>query len=163
MIEIDVRPARLDDDKEIVDLLALAVGDRGRGPALESASRHYRTDRDARLLVAFAAHRPVGIAGYAVADSIVTLRHIATAESHRRRGVGTQLLTEVIRSVPSAAMVEAETDLDAVGFYVAFGFAAVSLGEKYPGVERFRMRYRPSPEPWIGGGDRDCRDDESAL
>lgn len=33
--------------------------------------------------------------------------------------------------------IKAETDKDAVGFYKKNGFSITSLGEKYPGVERF--------------------------
>lgn len=33
--------------------------------------------------------------------------------------------------------IRAETDKDAVGFYKKNGFTITSLGEKYPGVERF--------------------------
>lgn len=34
----------------------------------------------------------------------------------------------------------AETDADAVGFYRHSGFEVMSLGEKYPGTERFSCR-----------------------
>jgi hypothetical protein len=36
-----------------------------------------------------------------------------------------------------------------VGFYAANNFVVTSLGEKYPGVERFRVHLRAfaSPEP----------------
>ncbi|MGG4554653.1 hypothetical protein ABEX11_20625 [Paenibacillus humicus] len=34
--------------------------------------------------------------------------------------------------------VEAETDKDAVDFYRRLGFNITSLGQKYPGVERFQ-------------------------
>jgi hypothetical protein len=34
--------------------------------------------------------------------------------------------------------LEATTDSDAVGFYRRSGFKIESLGEQYPGVERFR-------------------------
>ena len=34
--------------------------------------------------------------------------------------------------------MEAETDIEAVDFYKKIGFQTVSLGEKYPGVERFK-------------------------
>lgn len=44
-------------------------------------------------------------------------------------------------------MLEAETDADAVDFYRAIGFAVESLGERYPGVERFRCRLE-LPPPW---------------
>jgi hypothetical protein len=59
------------------------------------------------------------------------LLHIATGSSVRRTGVGTQVLEAVMRLRPAGV---AETDWDAVGFYVADGFVATSLGEKYPGV-----------------------------
>lgn len=32
----------------------------------------------------------------------------------------------------------AETDMDAVGFYRRYGFSIEALGEKYPGVERYK-------------------------
>jgi ribosomal protein S18 acetylase RimI-like enzyme len=37
----------------------------------------------------------------------------------------------------SLSYVCTETDKDAVGFYRNYGFEITSLGEKYPGVERF--------------------------
>jgi hypothetical protein len=36
------------------------------------------------------------------------------------------------------ARIEAKTDRDAVGFHRQCGFAVPSLGERYPGVGRFR-------------------------
>lgn len=38
-------------------------------------------------------------------------------------------------------VVSAETDADAVEFYRKYGFKIKSLGEKYPGVERFLCEY----------------------
>lgn len=37
--------------------------------------------------------------------------------------------------------LDAETDADAVDFYRRCGFAVESLGERYPGVERFRCTW----------------------
>jgi len=37
----------------------------------------------------------------------------------------------------SLSMISTETDQDAVNFYNKIGFSITSLGEKYPGVERF--------------------------
>jgi hypothetical protein len=34
--------------------------------------------------------------------------------------------------------LEAETDADAAAFYSKLGFTVTSLGETYPGIERFR-------------------------
>ena len=65
------------------------------------------------------------------------IRHIATAEGHRRLGVGRRMI-ELAAERHGLVVVEAETDLGAVGFYEACGFEVVSLGELYPGTERFR-------------------------
>ena len=53
------------------------------------------------------------------------------------------------RAVPAGLPIVAETDHDAVGFYAANNFAITSLGEKYPGVERFQVHLRApaNPEP----------------
>ena len=40
----------------------------------------------------------------------------------------------------SLTRVTAETDKDAVGFYRSCGFEVESLGELYPGIERFRCK-----------------------
>ena len=60
----------------------------------------------------------------------------------RGRGIGRRLLTEVLAAVGATELV-AQTDTDAVGFYRACGFAVSSLGEMYPGVERFECTRRP--------------------
>jgi hypothetical protein len=36
----------------------------------------------------------------------------------------------------------AETDMDTVQFYKKYGSKIFSLGEKFPGVERFRCEYK---------------------
>src|SRR4051812_21874187 len=69
----------------------------------------------------------------------VTLRewaihHIAVAPVARRAGIGRAMLAIICQQ---AECVSAETDHDAVGFYARCGFTPRSLGELYPGVERF--------------------------
>jgi ribosomal protein S18 acetylase RimI-like enzyme len=64
------------------------------------------------------------------------IRSIAVLEDFRSQGVGTKL----IRSMWDKFTLEvlcAETDRDAVDFYRRLGFDIQSLGEKYPGTERF--------------------------
>lgn len=39
-------------------------------------------------------------------------------------------------------LIYTETDNDAVDFYRKYGFEITSLGEKYPGVERFLCEFR---------------------
>ena len=38
--------------------------------------------------------------------------------------------------------IEAETDKEAVEFYKKIGFQVKSLGEKYPGIERFHLCFK---------------------
>jgi trans-aconitate methyltransferase/GNAT superfamily N-acetyltransferase len=138
MRSVHVVPADSVSEVGVVDLLAQAVG--GDPQRVHEAVQRYRDDPAAVLLVAMADHRPVGAAGYLVGDSETVLLHIATAQSVRRTGIGRQLLASVRRAVPSTQPLIAETDADGVGFYTATGFAVTSLGEKYPGVERFHAR-----------------------
>lgn len=65
------------------------------------------------------------------------IRHIVVRADLRGQGIGETLITAARRKY-SLATVWAETDKDAVGFYRRCGFVVDSLGEKYPGVERFR-------------------------
>jgi GNAT superfamily N-acetyltransferase len=140
---IEVRRAELGESTEITDLLAAAVGDKGR--RLDEALRRYRDDPDVTLLIAVADNHVLGVAGYTNGESHVTVLHIATAQSVRHRGVGRRLLGAVIRAAPDGFRVNAETDADAVGFYLANGFVATSLGQKYPGVQRFIVEYGIKP------------------
>jgi ribosomal protein S18 acetylase RimI-like enzyme len=66
------------------------------------------------------------------------IKHIAVSSEHRGKGIGSKMISFVLEMYPS---VSAETDFDAVEFYRKFGFKITSLGEKYPGVERFLCVY----------------------
>ena len=52
--------------------------------------------------------------------------------------MGAKLVAAVAESADQP--LGAETDQASVGFYQALGFTVESLGEKYPGVKRFRAR-----------------------
>lgn len=69
-------------------------------------------------------------------DRMVELTHIAVREDYRCKKIGTQLL-DFIEKRYSPSKLVAETDAEAVDFYRKSGFEISSLGEKYPGVERF--------------------------
>ena len=69
-----------------------------------------------------------------------TIKHIATSEHARGLGLGRRLVQGAIETF-ALRHLEAETDAAAVGFYRACGFQVSSLGEKYPGVERFRCTF----------------------
>jgi GNAT superfamily N-acetyltransferase len=135
---VRIRRTTIDHDAAVTELLGLAVGV-GRH-RLQHVVQQYRDDPAAIILAAVTDSEVVGVAGYVVTDTAITLRHIATAPNVRRSGIGRRLLAAIRQAAPSRLPIEAETDVDAVGFYTANGFTATSLGEKYPGVERFRVR-----------------------
>ena len=145
----EIHATTIDHSPAVTRLLALAIGDDPH--CLQHVVRRYRDDPAAGLLVAVVDHDTAGVIGYSVGDSAVTLLHIATAPHVRNTGVGTQLVDAMRRAVPAGLPIVAETDQDAVGFYAANNFAVTSLGEKYPGVERFRVQLRaptnPKPDP----------------
>ncbi|WP_072950896.1 GNAT family N-acetyltransferase [Rhodococcus koreensis] len=124
-----------------ISLLTYAVGsvDRDR---LDVALVPYRTG-SAVLAVARTPQMTVGVVGYSAAPDRTTLLHLATHPLYRRRGIGTALIHWVQSSHPGIPLV-AETDADSVHFYEKSGFTSVSLGEKYPGVERYLVRRAPS-------------------
>lgn len=62
--------------------------------------------------------------------------HIAVDEKYRNQGIALQMIKEIIREY-ELTYNEAETDTEAVGFYKKCNFKIESLGEKYPGIERF--------------------------
>lgn len=69
-------------------------------------------------------------------DSRCEIRHIAVASNSRSRGLGSRMIEEVAK-LHGIHQIFAETDQDAIGFYRKNGFKIKSLGEKYPGRERF--------------------------
>ncbi|WP_188831418.1 GNAT family N-acetyltransferase [Paenibacillus aceti] len=77
----------------------------------------------------------IGIIPYS--EDAVELKHIAMKAPYRGRGIGKKLIAEYMRDYQPSTII-AETDQDAVGFYRKVGFEIHSLGEKYPGVERFQ-------------------------
>ena len=126
------------DDPGVVELLALAVGDGDE--RLRQAIELYRGgEPTVGLLIAIAEQRPVAVLGFALTDAKAVVLHLATTPPARRTGVGTSLLNSLLGRVSTGSSVVAETDAEAVGFYRSNGFRVTTLGEKYPGVERFRV------------------------
>ncbi|BBH24328.1 hypothetical protein Back11_56730 [Paenibacillus baekrokdamisoli] len=77
----------------------------------------------------------IGLKLNPVEKSAVIL-HIAVDHSFRGNGIGRKLMNEIIL-LHAITAIEAETDKDAVNFYRSCGFTVKSLGELYPGTERF--------------------------
>jgi len=134
---VHVAPADVDGEG-VRELLAEAVG--GDSYRVDATVEQYRRDPTLVLLRAVIANELVGVVGYGVRDADVVVLHIATGKAHRRSGVGRRMLDAVREANPRHFRIIAETDSDAVDFYVANGFVAESLGEKYPGVQRFHVQ-----------------------
>jgi len=96
-------------------------------------------------------HSPVReLYGYDLEDEIVgcigieflspnrcEIKHIAVSQTHRGVSIGSKMISFIWEKY-SLSFMFAETDKDAVNFYKNYGFKITSLGEKYPGVERFQ-------------------------
>lgn len=82
----------------------------------------------------------VGLIGFTVEQGELLIRHLAVKPECRGLGFGRGLILEAIDRVRPVRVI-AETDEDAVDFYRWIGFEIEGLGEKYPGVERFRCSF----------------------
>lgn len=79
----------------------------------------------------------VGCIGIQIIDAnSCEIKQIAVSPLERRHGIGKRMI-DFIYMEHSLELIFAETDQEAVDFYKNCGFTITSLGEKYPGVERF--------------------------
>ncbi|MDC0706601.1 MULTISPECIES: GNAT family N-acetyltransferase [Priestia] len=76
----------------------------------------------------------IGIEIHNSGDGVI--KHIAVLPKERGGGIGSSMIRFIWKE-HNLNSISAETDKDAVLFYANFGFRITSLGEKYPGVERF--------------------------
>ena len=148
---VQIRPGDVD-EPGVAELLAYAVGENSN--QFEDIVQAYE-DPAMGLLVATMNHEAVGVLGHRMTSAIEVL-HIATALDRRRAGVGSRLLGALPHARGHGLPIVAETDKDAVGFYAANNFTITSLGDKYPGVERFHVFLRSSADK--AAGDRAERD-----
>ena len=81
----------------------------------------------------------------------IELRHLAVKAEWRRRTIGRAMIAE-IAAREDVERIRAETDQAAVGFYRNAGFEISSLGDKYPGIERFECVLHTRPGRETSGG-----------
>lgn len=80
----------------------------------------------------------VGLVGYEkTGKSEITIHHIAVLPENRFKNYGRGMIAQLLEKYNPDKLI-AETDQEAVEFYRNTGFVVYSLGELYPGVERFR-------------------------
>lgn len=134
-LPLSVTTAGPDDTADVVALLS------GESDSAVSPSRAIDLVQTARVLVARdqrdTATMVAAVASRVGAARVAEVCAIGVAPSDRRRGTGRMLL-DALGSTPRIDLVVAETDDDAVEFYRACGFVVESLGERYPGVVRYR-------------------------
>jgi ribosomal protein S18 acetylase RimI-like enzyme len=124
------------DDSAMSALLAPAVYN-PTPDRLSQICRRYRTEPAWRLLGCRRAGVVVGCIGIELGTGgHATIRHIAVKPPKRGEGIGISLIHQAVATFALTELV-AETDVEAVEFYGTCGFAVRSLGEKYPGTERF--------------------------
>jgi GNAT superfamily N-acetyltransferase len=124
-------------DPGILALLSYSIGF-PTPEKLQAVAVRYRTDAAWRLLGVEEGGTVVGCIGIEHdTGAAAVIRHIAVTPLHRGRGIG-RLMIETVGDQFLLRRLCAETDADAVAFYRRCGFEVISLGEKYPGTERFR-------------------------
>ncbi|CAM3870472.1 GNAT family N-acetyltransferase [Cohnella lubricantis] len=141
---IDLKPQLRQED--VQELLALSVFPDPE--LLEEATVSYETEEGNTLrgLRDAEEDKLLGLIGYRLNEGgELLIRHIAVAPDERNQGYGRAMVLEALAETEPAAIV-AETDEEAINFYRNIGFTVESLGEPYPGAERFKCTYVTEPE-----------------
>jgi ribosomal protein S18 acetylase RimI-like enzyme len=128
---------------EAEDLLSQCIY-RGDDPSRRAAALAIYDNQDNWLLGARRSGLLVGLVGLCPKADYLEIRHIAVRADLRRKAIGRRIIEKTRQSYPKETLF-AETDKDAVGFYRQCGFSCKSIGEKYPGTERFECTLAPAP------------------
>jgi len=121
---------------ELMDLMEYASGNKDEN-GLRTLLGRYQTDDRLALYVYLEDEQLIGLLGSEVSNGTGIIRHLAVKPHFRQMGYGRRMI-EDWADWEGLQMIVAETDDEAVDFYRRCGFQVSSLGEKYPGVERFR-------------------------
>ena len=132
------------DDAILRQLLAFSVGYPDDAKIAQRFAQ-YRAAA-ARCLLAYEVDgRVLGSVGLGlVAPGEAIIRDIAVLPEHRGQGIGHQMVRQLWARF-ALCRLTTETDADAVEFYRRCGFAITSLGEKWPGTERFDCELTAMP------------------
>ncbi len=120
----------------IKNLLSFAT----KASNVEKEYNNYLKDSNRKLFILELNEEIVGCIGYErIGSEACAIKHIAVSIEQRGKGIGSKMIDFLLDQF---SIIFAETDNDAVNFYKNYGFVISSLGEKYPGVERFLCEYR---------------------
>ena len=99
---------------------------------IDQLLEEYSSNCDKNIFVCVFGHEIIGLIGF---DLSGTILHIGVDPKFRHHGIAKSLITEISKQ---CSELRAETDHEGVGFYKACGFIIESLGELFPGTERFK-------------------------
>jgi ribosomal protein S18 acetylase RimI-like enzyme len=137
MLDIDTRVL----DPSVQSLLSHSIGF-PTAVKLEMVCRQFQSESNWMLRGYELDSDMVGCIGVEILQpGRATVRHIAVMLERRHQGIGRSMLRQLSNELKLEWLI-AETDSDALGFYQQCGFDVESLGELYPGVERFRCTLR---------------------
>lgn len=131
------------EEAEVKDLVEYAIFP--DPDALEDVVQEYKTNPKHELYAFEDEGELLGIIGVTTEQEIMRIRHLAVAPAYRGLGYGRGLVLELI-AMKNPQQLEAVTDDESVDFYRNIGFTVTSLGEKYPGTERFKCVYQVDGE-----------------
>lgn len=103
----------------------------------------YYKEESNKLCIVVKNGKIVGLIGISIVKNKIIIKHIAVEKNMQRTRLGENIVKKLLIDYPSF-YIEAETDKDSVGFYRYLDFQITSLGEKYPGVTRYKCILKPS-------------------
>jgi GNAT superfamily N-acetyltransferase len=128
-------------EPRIQEIFALAVG-YPTPEKLDGLARAYAREPTGCAFALFDAGEPLGVIVLERGSAgSARIRYISVTPANQRAGIGRRLMQEV-REREALNELRAETHIDAVPFYRRCGFEVASLGELWPGVERFECCWR---------------------
>lgn len=117
-------------NQELTNLLQLAVSSKKSNEILVNAI----SNNDAECYVYERENKLIGVITINVQDNKCEITSLAVDETYQSRGIGTKLVNHIKENY---YYIIAETDDDALAFYRKQGFVIKSLGEKFPGINRY--------------------------
>lgn len=126
-------------DTNVQDLITLAIYPDPE--KVKRAIKSYKSNPALELLGYYDEEELIGLIGFHIqTNNILEIIHIAVSPDEQGHGYGRGIILEVL-ALKSPSKIIVETDEDSINFYRSIGFSVVSLGEMYPGVERFKCTY----------------------
>jgi ribosomal protein S18 acetylase RimI-like enzyme len=123
--------------EEVENLLSMASGDPSPKRLRQLLDEFYIQDNRS-LFIALRNGKLIGIIGIEFTDkSHCVITHVAVIPDTRKQGIG-RMLIEYVFKKSELMSLEAETDLDAIDFYLACGFSVKEIESRWSGARRFK-------------------------